>query len=48
MRRALSELRVDGVKTTRSLHLKLMDEPRFHTAQFDTGFLEGWLATRPS
>jgi acetyl-CoA carboxylase biotin carboxylase subunit len=49
MRRALSELRVEGVKTTRSLHLALMDEPRFQTAQFDTNFLEGWLAAaRPS
>jgi acetyl-CoA carboxylase biotin carboxylase subunit len=49
MRRALSELHVEGVKTTRSLHLALMDEPRFQTAQFDTNFLEGWLAAaRPS
>jgi acetyl-CoA carboxylase, biotin carboxylase subunit len=47
MRRALSELRVEGVKTTRSLHLALMDEPRFQTAQFDTNFLEGWLAAAP-
>jgi acetyl-CoA carboxylase biotin carboxylase subunit len=46
MRRALQELRVAGVSTTRSLHLELMDEPRFHAAQFDTNFLEGWLATR--
>ena len=49
MRRALSELQVEGVKTTRSLHLALMDEPRFQAAQFDTNFLEGWLAAaRPS
>jgi acetyl-CoA carboxylase biotin carboxylase subunit len=49
MRRALQELRVAGVSTTRSLHLELMDEPRFHAAQFDTNFLEGWLsARRPS
>ncbi len=49
MRRALRELHVEGVKTTRSLHLALMDEPRFQTAQFDTNFLEGWLAAaRPS
>jgi acetyl-CoA carboxylase, biotin carboxylase subunit len=44
MRRALRELRIEGVKTTRSLQLQLMDEPRFQAAQFDTGFLEGWLA----
>jgi len=35
---------VDGVKTTRALHLRLMDEPRFKAAQFDTTFLEGWLS----
>jgi acetyl-CoA carboxylase biotin carboxylase subunit len=44
MRRALNELKVEGVKTTRALHIALMDEPRFHAAQFDTNFLEGWLA----
>jgi len=44
MRRALNELHVDGVKTTRALHLRLMDEPRFKAAQFDTTFLEGWLS----
>ena len=44
MRRALNELRVEGVHTTRALHLRLMDEPRFELAQFDTNFLEGWLA----
>jgi len=49
MRRALNELHVEGVKTTRALHLRLMDEPRFESAQFDTNFLEGWLtASRPS
>jgi len=44
MRRALNELHVDGIKTTRPMHLRLMDEPRFKAAQFDTTFLEGWLA----
>jgi acetyl-CoA carboxylase biotin carboxylase subunit len=49
MRRALKELHIEGVKTTRGLHLRLMDEPRFESAQFDTNFLEGWLtAARPS
>jgi acetyl-CoA carboxylase biotin carboxylase subunit len=47
MRRALNELHVEGVHTTRALHLALMDEPRFKLAQFDTNFLEGWLA-RPT
>jgi acetyl-CoA carboxylase biotin carboxylase subunit len=48
MRRALNELHVEGVKTTRALHLELMDEPWFSAAQFDTNSLEGWLAARPS
>lgn len=46
MRRALHELHIDGVKTTRGLHLRLMDEPRFQAADFDTNALEGWLAER--
>ncbi|MFN8753598.1 MAG: acetyl-CoA carboxylase biotin carboxylase subunit, partial [Betaproteobacteria bacterium] len=45
MRRALRELRVEGVRSTRDLHLRLLDEPRFREAAFDTGFLEGWLAS---
>jgi acetyl-CoA carboxylase biotin carboxylase subunit len=48
MRGALGELRVEGVRTTRSLHQRLMNEPRFHTADFDTNFLEGWLAAGPA
>jgi acetyl-CoA carboxylase biotin carboxylase subunit len=48
MRRALNELHVEGVKTTRALHLELMDQPWFSAAQFDTSSLEGWLAARPS
>jgi acetyl-CoA carboxylase biotin carboxylase subunit len=48
MRRALNELHLEGVKTTRALHLELMNEPWFSAAQFDTSSLEGWLAARPS
>jgi len=48
MRGALDELRVEGVRTTRSLHQRLMNEPRFHAADFDTNFLEGWLAAGPA
>jgi acetyl-CoA carboxylase biotin carboxylase subunit len=48
MRRALKELHVEGIKTTRALHLELMYEPWFSAAQFDTSSLEGWLAARPS
>ena len=46
MRRALGELQIEGIKTTRGLHLTLMDEPRFQCADFDTNSLEGWLAAR--
>ena len=46
MRRALGELHIEGIKTTRGLHLTLMDEPRFQCADFDTNSLEGWLAAR--
>jgi acetyl/propionyl-CoA carboxylase alpha subunit len=45
MRRALREVRLEGVMSTRDLHLRLLDEPRFREAAFDTGFLEGWLAS---
>ena len=40
MRRALEEFRISGIKTTIPLHIQLMASPRFHTAQFDTTFLE--------
>jgi len=46
MRRALGELHIEGIKTTRGLHLSLMDEPRFQAADFDTNALESWLAAR--
>ena len=46
MKRALGELKVEGPKTTTALHLALMDEPQFRAAQFDTNWLEGWLAQR--
>ena len=48
MRRALRELHIEGIKTTRGLHLTLMDEPRFQAGQFDTNALESWLAARAS
>ncbi len=46
MKRALGELRIEGPKTTRDLHLSLMDEPQFRAARFDTNWLEGWLDQR--
>jgi len=47
MRRALKELRIEGVSTTRALHLTLLEDARFHAADFDTNSLERWLAVRP-
>ena len=42
-RRALSELTVEGVATTTSLHLRLLDQDWFEAADFHTGTLEEWL-----
>jgi len=41
--RALDELQIDGVKTTRSLHLALAADPAVAKAEFHTRWLEGWL-----
>jgi acetyl-CoA carboxylase biotin carboxylase subunit len=40
MKRALTELHVDGVKTTRALHLALLDEPGVGTGVYETSYLE--------
>ncbi|WP_435119671.1 acetyl-CoA carboxylase biotin carboxylase subunit [Amycolatopsis thermoflava] len=45
-RRALSELVIDGVPSTTSLLLELLDEPWFADGSFGTGTLEQWLAQR--
>jgi len=42
-RRALSELEVEGVKTTAPLLATLLDEDWFGDGTFDTGTLERWL-----
>ena len=44
MKRALGELKIDGIKTTIPLHLALADDADVGAAQFDTQFLETWLA----
>jgi len=41
--RALHELEIGGVKTTRSLHLALAADPAVGRAEFHTRWLEGWL-----
>jgi acetyl-CoA carboxylase biotin carboxylase subunit len=40
MKRALTELHVDGVKTTRALHLALLDEPGVGAGVYETSYLE--------
>jgi acetyl-CoA carboxylase biotin carboxylase subunit len=43
LKRALAELRVEGVKTTAPLHLALADDPQVQAAKFHTRWLESWL-----
>ncbi len=45
MRRALAELSVGGLKTTKPLHQLLATDPEVQKAQFHTRWLEGWLET---
>ena len=40
MRRALAELRIEGVKTTVPLHQQILDHPAFIEARVDTTFIE--------
>ena len=40
MKRALSEMVIEGLKTTIPFHLKLMDNERFKSGKFTTKFLE--------
>ncbi len=40
MRRALSEYRIEGVKTTIPLHLSVITDPRFISGDINTGFVE--------
>jgi acetyl-CoA carboxylase biotin carboxylase subunit len=44
LRRALSELNVEGINTTQALHLKLAQAPDVIAGAFHTGWLEQWLA----
>ena len=45
-RRAMRELRIDGVKTTAPLILKLLHTPEMAHGVYDTGFVERWLDSR--
>jgi len=40
MKRALSELHIEGVKTTIPLHQKILDHTAFHESRVDTTFIE--------
>jgi len=40
MKRALRELRIEGVKTTVPLHLDILDHPAFCESRVDTTFIE--------
>ncbi len=40
MRRALSEMVIEGIKTTIPLHMRLMDDENFKSGQFTTKFLD--------
>jgi acetyl-CoA carboxylase biotin carboxylase subunit len=45
-RRALREYRLEGIKTTIPLHLRLLDEEPFHSGNYHTGYLEELLNGR--
>jgi len=47
MRRALDELRVEGIHTTIPLHRALCEDAGVAQAAFHTGFLETWLSVNP-
>ena len=47
MRRALRELKVEGIETTIALHRALCNDADVARAAFHTGFLETWLAAHP-
>ena len=45
-KRAMRELRVDGVKTTAPLIAALLETPEMADGEYDTGFVERWLDSR--
>src|SRR5215213_10610423 len=44
MRRALESMVIEGIKTTVSLHLKIMDDPEFQSGNYTTKFMERFFA----
>ncbi len=47
MERALSQFVVQGVETSISLHQEIFQDAGFREGNFDTGFMERFLAARP-
>lgn len=45
-RRALGEFVIEGIKTTIPFHLKVLEDPRFISGNFDTGFLDKFNADK--
>ena len=43
MKRALEEFRIEPIKTTIPLHLRIMDDPLFRKGQFTTHFIQRFL-----
>jgi acetyl-CoA carboxylase biotin carboxylase subunit len=43
LKRALGELEIGGLKTTKPLHIALADDPSVGAGKFHTGWLEPWL-----
>jgi acetyl-CoA carboxylase, biotin carboxylase subunit len=44
-RRALSMLKVEGIKTSVALHLRILDSEEFVTGRIDTHFMERFLSS---
>jgi acetyl-CoA carboxylase biotin carboxylase subunit len=46
MERALSQFVVEGIDTSIALHQAILQDPGFRAGQFDTKFMEQFLAKR--
>jgi len=40
MRRCLNEFKIEGIKTSVPLQLKILEHPDFQSGKIDTGFIE--------
>ena len=43
MKRSLKELKIEGVSTTASFHLKVLDNPFFNKGEVFTNFIETYM-----